>query len=267
MSDIQQHGIGLLEGEPAPTVIDNRVGPARVVVVCEHAGKALPKALGTLGLGEADRNGHIAWDIGAGPLAAELARLLGAPYVHQRYSRLAYDCNRPPEAPDAIVPVSDGIVVPGNTGLDDARRRDRIVAIYDPFHAALGDLLDARSDPVIVTVHSFTRIFEGLRRDVDIGILHDDDARLADALLAQVARWEGLDVRRNAPYGPADGVTHTLIRHGVRHGRLNVMLEIANDLIPDKGAIAALAQRFAEAIRRALAEIGTPQMAAAEHGA
>ncbi|MEM7615252.1 MAG: hypothetical protein AAF245_09405 [Pseudomonadota bacterium] len=40
-----------------------------------------------------------------------------------------------------------------------------------------------------------------------------------------------LDVRRNEPYGPKDGVTHTLIKHGDAERRPNVMIEIRNDLI------------------------------------
>jgi predicted N-formylglutamate amidohydrolase len=82
-----------------------------------------------------------------------------------------------------------------------------------------------------VTVHSFTPIYHGQLRSVEIGILHDSDARLADALLQTAVVHTDANVQRNEPYGPEDGVTHTLKEHAVKDGYFNVMLEIRNDLI------------------------------------
>jgi len=81
-------------------------------------------------------------------------------------------------------------------------------------------------------LHSFTPVYNGNRRDLDIGILHDTDSRLADAMLQAVP--EGLSaytIKRNEPYGPEDGVTHTLKRHAVASNLFNVMIEIRNDLL------------------------------------
>jgi len=61
-----------------------------------------------------------------------------------------------------------------------------------------------------------------------MGVLHDEDATLADAMLAIPSTME---VQRNQPYGPEDGVTHTLKLHAIPNGLLNVMIEIRNDLI------------------------------------
>jgi predicted N-formylglutamate amidohydrolase len=60
--------------------------------------------LENLGLGPAELEAHIAWDIGAEAVARALSAKLDASLVLQRYSRLVYDCNRPPEAPDAMPP-------------------------------------------------------------------------------------------------------------------------------------------------------------------
>jgi predicted N-formylglutamate amidohydrolase len=84
---------------------------------------------------------------------------------------------------------------------------------------------------VIVTIHSFTPVYHGQHRAVEIGVLHDSDARLADAMLDIAGRHTPLNVLRNAPYGPQDGVTHTLKEHAIRSGHLNVMIEIRSDLI------------------------------------
>ncbi len=53
-------------------------------------------------------------------------------------------------------------------------------------------------------------------------------------------------VSRNYPYGPADGVTHTLKRHGLTREIANVMLEIRNDLISDNAGQQQWAGHIAE---------------------
>ena len=225
-------------------------GRGPVVLACEHASNAFPAPWGDLGLDAGARAAHIAWDPGARGVAARLSERLDAVLVAGTASRLIYDCNRPPEAPDAVLAFSEATAVPGNAGLSDAARRARAAAIHAPFHAALAAALDARPSPVLVTVHSFTPVYLGRPRATEIGILHDADARLADAMLA--AAPAGRRVARNDPYGPADGVTHTLRRHALPGGRLNVMLEIRNDLIADAPAEAAMGDLLADWLTAAL---------------
>ena len=68
--------------------------PARWILTCEHARFSLPRAYRSLGLRRAEIQDHIGWDIGAHAVQREVARLLGAPYVASRWSRLLVDCNR-----------------------------------------------------------------------------------------------------------------------------------------------------------------------------
>src|SRR5947207_13314815 len=107
----------LLEGEEGPAIVVNGGGRSPYVLICEHASNRLPKSLGTLGLPEAELTRHIAWDIGAEKVSRLLSKLIDAPLVLQRYSRLAYDCNRPPESPAAMPEVSEATAIPGNSGL------------------------------------------------------------------------------------------------------------------------------------------------------
>lgn len=220
-----------------------------MVLICEHASRTIPASLGTMGLDQAALESHIAWDIGAAGLAEHLSELLDAPLVSQRFSRLAYDCNRPPDSPDAYPEKSEIYEVPGNCGLSAADRRARAEALYFPFHHAVDTLIDGRLNtgrPVtLVTVHSFTPVYFGKFRDGLLGILHDEDRRLADSMLdaAALAGLEG--VRRNYPYGPEDGVTHALRRHGLTRQIANVMLEVRNDLISDENGQRVWAGRIA----------------------
>jgi predicted N-formylglutamate amidohydrolase len=85
---------------------------------------------------------------------------------------------------------------------------------------------------------------------VELGILHDEDSRLADAMLAQTSN--DYISRRNDPYGPQDGVTHTLNLHGGARGLDNVMLEVRNDLVADDAGVTLWAERLATLITKSL---------------
>lgn len=243
--------MGILTGEEGdPVALENTSARGRIVLVCEHASRVLPKAVGTLGLSEDALASHIAWDPGALAVSRLLARKLDATLIFQRFSRLVYDCNRPPESPAAMPAKSEVFDVPGNAGLDKAARDARTEALYLPFRAALSNLVKSRiaegRPPVIVTMHSFTPIYFGKPRAVEIGILHDSDSRLADAMLAAAERSDGrYDVRRNEPYGPQDGVTHTLREHALANGLANVMIEVRNDLVRDEAGENAVADYLA----------------------
>ena len=241
----------LADGEVSAVETVNPMGESDICLVCEHAGRLVPRALGRLGLTDADFDRHIAYDIGAEAVSRRLSALLDAPLVLQRYSRLVYDCNRPPEAPSAMPEVSETTSIPGNAGLTPEDRRQRTDEIYRPFHAAVTrtlDAIEARGNAAcLVTIHSFTPVYKGAVRTLDLGILHDEDARLADALIASARRdTPHIDVRRNEPYGPADGVTHTLVKHAAPRGIENVMIEIRNDLIAEEAGQQAWAERLAQ---------------------
>lgn len=256
----------LADGEHDPAETVNPLGESDVCLVCEHAGRQVPRALGGLGLEEPEFARHIAFDIGAEGVARRLSALLDAPLVLQPYSRLVYDCNRPPDAPSAMPEVSEMTEIPGNRNLTPAERKARVDEIYLPFHAAVGDVLDEiearKAIPLLVTIHSFTPVYKGERRMLDLGILHDADARLADDLIALAKRHEAhLDVRRNEPYGPADGVTHTLLVHAAPRGIPNVMIEIRNDLIADEAGQQEWAERLARLLAAVSARAGARRWA------
>src|SRR6476661_7096283 len=196
-------GTSLLEGEGAPAILVNGGGRSSYVLICEHASNRLPRTLGTLGLPQAELTRHIAWDIGAEQVARRLSRLMDAPLVLQRYSRLAYDCNRPPDAADAMPEISESTDIPGNRNLSPADKLARIRQIYRPFHGAITDLLDGRAAAgvrsLVVSIHSFTPVYKGERRTVELGILHDRDRSLPERLMPCFAT---VDARYNEPYGP-----------------------------------------------------------------
>jgi predicted N-formylglutamate amidohydrolase len=218
--------------EDHPAHILNPNGASPIVLICEHASNALPKSLGTLGLSDEDLQRHIAYDIGAEGTSRILSKLLDAPLILQRYSRLAYDCNRPPEADGAMPEVSEIFEIPGNKNLLPSARLARTREIYRSFHRAIEDYLDQRAaekrHTIVVTMHSFTPVYKGKSRDFDVGFLFDRDTWLANFL---VKAFPTEKARLNEPYGPKDGVMHTTGLHAAPRGLKHVMIEIRNDLI------------------------------------
>lgn len=251
---------GILTSQDGDAVaVENATAGSGVVLVCEHASSVLPAAADDLGLSPDALSSHIAWDPGALAVARGLAGRLDGVLVHQRFSRLLYDCNRPPESPAAIPEKSEIYEIPGNRDLTPAERYARTAAFYVPFHdrvaAEIARVETSGRRPVIVTVHSFTPVYFGKARAVEIGILHDTDARIADAML-DAAQGGSYRVERNSPYGPEDGVTHSLRLHAIPYGHPNVMIEVRNDLISDTVGQEVMADYLAVLIAKAIKTVG-----------
>ncbi|MCX7349768.1 MAG: N-formylglutamate amidohydrolase [Alphaproteobacteria bacterium] len=238
-------GALLQQGEEGPFSAVNEEGRSPFVLICEHASNVMPKRLGTLGLPASELTRHIAWDIGAEKVGRLLSRLMDAPLLLQRYSRLAYDCNRPPESPDSIPEMSELTVIPGNKKLSADDRLARVRDIYRPFHDGVSAVLDRRAaggqTSLVVSIHSFTPIYKGKPRSIELGILHDRDTTLSSKLIKS---FPNIDARLNEPYGPKDGVLHTLNLHGFTRGLQHAMIEIRNDLVATERGQDEWAQRL-----------------------
>jgi predicted N-formylglutamate amidohydrolase len=215
--------------------VTNPRGAGRFVFTCDHASNFLPPEFGTLGLPEAELSRHIAWDPGALPVARLLAETLDATLVETCISRLVLDCNRPLDAPDLIPPVSETTAIPGNAKLSEAEREARVARCWRPFHdaveAVVEDRLASGREAWLISVHSFTPVYKGVQRPWQIGIIHDDDTRLAAPLIAALQGQGGLTVGVNQPYSPADRVYFTLEAHARPRALPCAMIEIRNDEI------------------------------------
>jgi predicted N-formylglutamate amidohydrolase len=252
-----------LVSNEAAAMVENPESSSRIILICEHAGQIIPEYLGSLGLDDETMSTHIGWDIGAADLSRALSKQLDATLILQRYSRLVYDCNRDFDAFDAIVGESDHVAIPHNSDLSLEQRRRRFEVVYQPFQDAIAGLVDHRLQanekpayrPVIVTIHSFTPLYKGQRRTLDLGILYDADTRLADVFAELSEDDTAYSSARNQPYSPKDGCMHTIITHGIKHGLLNLMLEVRNDLINDTKGQEQWAGRIAALLTAALKQL------------
>lgn len=249
-------GLGGLRGllvadEPAPVRVLRAEARSDFVLTADHAGKRIPRALGDLGVSAAERQRHIAWDIGIAAVTQTLSGLLDATAVLQTYSRLVIDCNRKPGHPTSIPPVSEVTPIPGNETLSEADREARRRAIFDPYHAAIAGVLDARAGrrAILVAMHSFTPVFKGVARAVEIGVLYHHETPLS-RLMLDLLRAEGnLAVGANEPYAITGTSDYTVPVHGDRRGIPHVEIEIRQDLIGDAAGQQEWAERMARLLR------------------
>lgn len=263
--DMQQGTTELLSpADPPPCEIVNPDGQGRVVLICEHGGKLVPQALGDLGLPSEAFERHIAWDIGAAGVARAMSRMLDAPLLLQRYSRLVIDCNRTLQSPDLIPEVADGTPVPGNSGLDPSERQSRHEMILVPFHDAVARVLDSRPEPqrtIVLMIHSFTARLQsqGEMRPMHLGLLFNRDPRLGRAMVAAVrAENPDLIVAENAPYQCSDLTDYAVPVHAEPRGLLHTLVEIRNDQIITPDAQITWAGILTRGLKRALDTLEEP---------
>lgn len=244
-------------GDPPPVAIRRGDGRSAFLLLGDHAGNALPAALGDLGLEEVARNRHIAWDIGVRALGERLADDLDAPLLLQPYSRLVIDCNRSPGSPQSIVAVSDGTAIPGNQDLDPAAVEARIAEVHRPYHEAIAAEIARRraagTTTILVALHSFTPVMAGFERPWDAGILHDKgETAFSLRLLQELRRVPGLSVGDNEPYR-MDEVDYTIPRHAWSAGLAYAELEVRQDHLSAPEGVASWAALLAEALTAAAA--------------
>ena len=239
--------------EPAPYEVHRAGSAAPQLVVCDHAGRLIPRALNHLGLSREHRASHIAQDIGAGDLALALSERLSATAVLCNYSRLVVDCNRALTDSSAFLDVSDGVRVPGNQGLSEQDKEQRAAAIYRPYHGAidrqLARLCAAVEAPVLIAIHSFTRFLDGEDRRWDCGVLWDLDARIARPLLDGLRDGGDLLVGDNRPYSGRHPEDYTVDHHAEERRFPYAALEVRQDLLDSPGKVEDMADRICRVLQ------------------
>jgi predicted N-formylglutamate amidohydrolase len=242
------------EPGPARELCDN--GLSDFVLTADHAGKLIPRRLGDLGVAASDLERHIAWDIGIAAVTERLSAALDAAAILQTYSRLVIDCNRDPSWASAIPTVSEFTEIPGNANLTEAARAARVTEIFNPYHDRIEALLDARAAAgkrtIVVAMHSFTPVFKGEPRAIEVGVLYYRRTKLAEIML-DLLRTEGdLTVGENAPYALTADSDYSIPFHAERRGLEHVEIEIRQDLIAAPEGQVLWADRFARLLTEAL---------------
>lgn len=231
----------------------------RLIVTCEHGGNRVParyrslfaRAAGTL-------RTHRGWDPGALPLARRMARALGAPLDFSTVSRLVVDLNRSETHPRVVSRWTAAL-------LPDQRER-LLERFYRPFRRRVAERVSgtirAGNRAVHVSVHSFTPVLGGVRRNADIGLLYDPrrlgERALAAAWRAALARHSpALRIRMNYPYlGTSDGHTTSLRGRFQPDRYVGIELEISQRLVRSGARWKAVQAAIVSSLAEALVEVG-----------
>lgn len=187
--------------------------PDAFLLTCEHATNRVPAAYARYFNGRKRLlDSHLGWDAGAHDLARALARRLGWTLHSGTATRLLVDLNRSLSHPRLF----SRLTRPMTPQEKEAALRE----FYRPYRSAVTGHVQRRIAAgrrvMHLSVHSFTPVFDGKARAVEIGLLHDPRRGPERAL---VARWRKAladalprtNVYFNLPYrGTADGLTRDL---------------------------------------------------------
>lgn len=244
---------GLLgPSDPDPVEWENADSSAPIMLLCEHAGSAIPKCLGDLGLSETERQSHIGWDIGAEKLSRQISHNLSAPLILQRYSRLVIDCNRPPTEFGSIPVVSDGVEVAGNKDCTPEEELARRQDIFDPLDQAISVCLDQFERKLLISIHSFTPQMGGQRRPWNAGFLSRHDLGTAHRLMAHIQELKpDYMLAINEPYSIDEKSDWFIPQYAEKLNAAHTLIEIRNDQLLSQEGI----DIWAELISSALGEI------------
>lgn len=241
--------------DPAPVEIMNEDAGGPILLVCEHAGQAIPACLEGLGIGRAVLDSHRGWDIGALAVARAVADRLTAPLIIQHYSRLVIDVNRPPESAHAVPSQVDGEVIPGNVGITPGQQALRAQDIFEPFDAAVSRMIAHLQPRGCFSIHSFTPSMGGTARPWHGGFLTRANPGTAQRMIDTIAaRDPRLKLAINQPYTIDDETDWFIPRHAEPCGASHALIEIRNDMIGSANGVILWADHIAHAIRAALQE-------------
>jgi len=233
-----------------------------ILVVCDHASNYVPEALQGLHIDAQHLEQHIGYDIGAAGVSRMLAEQLAAPAVLAGFSRLVIDANRFLSAHDSIPSISDGIAISGNESLSVIDTMLRVEELFLPYHyqinQAVANIRKHFSMPLLMSVHSYTPIFQGFERPWEIGILWEGDDGIATMLIDYLRENSDYHVGENQPYHACNPVGYTIKTHAESMNYPHVLVEIRQDLIKHESGQREFASLFAGAlrhIRETLAEV------------
>ena len=245
----------LAADEPAPFTVFNQASSVPLLLLCDHAGALLPRALGTLGLGASTLQSHLALDIGAAEVTRQLATRFQATAILGNYSRLAIDLNRDLCSTDAFLEFSDGVTIPGNQDLSHAQRQARVQALYQPYHSQVEQQLQriraAGAAPTVVSIHSFTPVLDGVFRPWELGVLWNRDPHTAQHFVDALSA-DGYLVGDNQPYSGKELKGYTVEHHTAGTDVPHVLLEIRQDLLVQPAVLAGIVASLERIVRNLL---------------
>ncbi|HMO98421.1 MAG TPA: N-formylglutamate amidohydrolase [Kiritimatiellia bacterium] len=205
-----------------------------LVLTCEHAGNCVPPAYRhVFPSHRALLTSHRGWDPGIYPVALAVSRALRVPLKAHFVTRLLVETNRSLTHPDLFSKITRSL---------PADEKQRVLERYYHPHRArvvalLQRVIDAGHPALHLGFHSFTPVWNGAVRTVDIGLLYDP-ARPGERSYCFVLKrllerthpeWR---IRMNRPYrGTSDGLTTALRKRWPDRSYRGIEIEINQALL------------------------------------
>lgn len=146
---------------------------SKLMITCEHGSNVFPtpwKEIPPL------MTTHWAYDIGSHDVGSSLSRKLDAPYISTKFSRLIIDANRSLDSPTLIRSKADGIDIDMNIGVNSIDLQERINRLWLPYRQNFkSTLMEYPNVELVLSVHSFTPVYEGQKRECEVGVLCIDE--------------------------------------------------------------------------------------------
>jgi len=205
--------------------------PTRLLITCEHASMRLLKPWKWPPGDQRLLGQHWSYDPGAADFARELAGHLPSVGLLARFSRLLCDCNRPIGEATMFRDMADGEPVLLNQNLTQEEIDRRLQSCYHPYHESLRKIHDTIKSTTVVAAHSFTPVYEGQQRTIEVGVLYnaEKDRPLAEKFAAAFSA-EGAVTALNEPWSAKDGFMFAADQLSTPHTQV-IMFEFRQDLI------------------------------------
>jgi predicted N-formylglutamate amidohydrolase len=86
--------------------------------------------------------------------------------------------------PTLVRSVADNLPVDLNRNVSNDEIQRRIAQFYAPYHSAISTVVSSYRPRLLISMHSFNSVYEGQKRDIEIGVLCNENAYPADAVCA-----------------------------------------------------------------------------------
>jgi len=222
-----------------------------IAITAEHASNALPEGYTW---SESDRNHfvneHWSYDIGSLDAAIYIAKELKCVLVHSLYSRLILDVNRDLPSETLFRLKGDGIEIDLNKNIDDEEEEKRIQKYFQSYYKALREVSIKIKPEYVFGVHSFTPLYEGNPRKLEVGILVNYSDSLGQKIHDELKK-RNHNVALNEPYDGKEGLAAlgSMIYAKVPITRQGIQFEFRNDLLSDPVRSEKIKNDAVEAIR------------------
>lgn len=91
--------------------------------------------------------------------------------IHSNYSRLFCDVNRPLTSETLFRKEGDGKEIILNKNITKEEEESRIMKYYYSYYSAFREISLKINPKIIISIHSFNPVYEGVKREVEVGIL------------------------------------------------------------------------------------------------